>query len=93
LPPNQSSVWSDAEDFGNGFLVSEKLGGGGFTFLCVSPPASGKPVESWSIPPLAFDILDYAVYPPEDVIAVVEKKEKCAPDVLFSFGGLTTNQS
>jgi len=82
LPPNQSSGWGRAKYFGNGILVTDSLEDhNGLAFLRIPPITSRKPIEGWNIPPVAFEILAYAVYPPGNVIAVTERKDKCVPDV------------
>ncbi|KAF9649096.1 hypothetical protein BDM02DRAFT_1994298 [Thelephora ganbajun] len=76
LPPTQSSGWDNAKYFGNGLLVSSSSKDNDLAFLHVPPVASRKSVESWTISPLPFTIMCYAAYPPENVIAVAESKEK-----------------
>ncbi|KAF9643424.1 hypothetical protein BDM02DRAFT_3273044 [Thelephora ganbajun] len=75
LLPTRSSSWGAAKYSGNGLLVSSSLRHKRLAFLHVPPVASRKSVESWTIPPLPFRIMCYAVYPPENVIAVAESKE------------------
>jgi hypothetical protein len=75
LPPDQSSAWRDAKYLGNGYLVSPSVERRGLAFLHIPPVASRKPAEGWSIPPLSFEISGYAVYPPENVLAVAEKEQ------------------
>ena len=67
----------NAAYFGNGHLAIDPVERNGLTFLRIPPPASQKPVEGWNIPPFAYDIVGYAAYPPENVIAVAERGEKC----------------
>jgi len=76
LPPGQFTCWGDARYLGDGHLATDSAHGNGLTFLRIPPVASGKPVEDWSIPPLTFEILGYAAYPPENVLAVAEQGEK-----------------
>ena len=75
LPPIQSLGWDSAEYFGDGHLATDSVEDDGVTFLHIPPVTSQKPVESWSIPPFPFDVFGYAVYPPENVIAVAEQGE------------------
>ena len=76
LPPIQSSDWDKAEYFGNGHLATHPVGQNGLTFLHILPVASQKPVEGWSTPPFSYEVFGYAIYPPENVIAVAEQQEK-----------------
>jgi len=76
LPPGQPLGWGRATYFGNGHLATSSVWRGGLGFLCVPPVASHNPVEGWTIPPFAYDVFDYAVYPPENVITVAERGEK-----------------
>ena len=79
LPPGRFANLAYHEHLGDGFLVStsweEKYTA--LSFLRIPPVASRKPLESWSIPPFSFATMDYAAYLPEDVVAVVERNEKC----------------
>ena len=77
MPPNQSSGWGRAEYFGNGLLVSDSLEDNGLAFLRVPSVANRKQIEGWTIPLIAFKIFGYTVYPPGNVVAVAEKKDKC----------------
>jgi len=81
LPPNQSSGWDHAEYFENGLLASDSLEDNGLAFLRVPSVASRKPIEGWSILHIAFGILCYTVYPPGNVVAVAEHKEKCVTGI------------
>ena len=73
LPPTQPIVWGRAEYFGNGLLASRASEIHGLTLLHIPQVASQTPIGSWSIPPSPFDVFGYAVYPPENVIAVAEQ--------------------
>ena len=76
LLSTRSSGWDHAKYLGNGYLASSSVEPDGLAFLHIPPVASQKPVESWSVPPLSFDIFDYAAYPPENVLAVAERREE-----------------
>lgn len=78
LPPSQplARSWVNAKYLGNGLLAPGSVGPGGLAFLHVPPIASQKPVEGWTIPPFPFEIFGYAVYLPENVLAVAEQGEK-----------------
>ena len=47
---------------------------GCLTFLRLPPVMSVKPIERWSIPPLPFEIRFFAVYLPDNILAVTEEK-------------------
>lgn len=76
LPPVQSVDWVDAKYFGHGYLASGSRERNDLTFLHVPPIASEKPVEGWSIPSFTYKVFDYAAYPPENLLAVVERGER-----------------
>jgi len=76
LPPSRSAGWSAAKYLGNGHLATNSVERNGLTFLRIPTVASRKPVETWSIPPFAFGIFGYAVYPPENILAVAERGER-----------------
>lgn len=73
LPPSLSSSWNNARYLGNGLIASDSVGGRGITFLRIPPSASRKPIEGWDIPPFPFQIFDYTVHPPANVLAVAER--------------------
>ena len=76
-PPGQSAHWLDNANYlGNGLLAVDSAEQNSITFLHIPPVASRKPVEGWSIPPFTFGISGYAAYPPENVLAVAERREK-----------------
>jgi len=75
LPPGQSVGWYTAEYLGNGYIIRYPVKNG-ITFLHIPPVASQKPVEGWSIPPFAYDVYGHTTYPPGNVIAVAERREK-----------------
>ncbi|KAF9645019.1 hypothetical protein BDM02DRAFT_3120947 [Thelephora ganbajun] len=74
LPPTHSLGWGSPMYFGNGLLASRSLYSD-LALLRVPLVASRKSVESWTIPPIPFMVMCYAVYPLENVIAVAESKE------------------
>ena len=76
LPPSQFSGWNSAKYLGNGHLVSYLVERNGPTFLHIPSAASRKPIESWTLPPPPFTVFDYAVYSPENVIAVANGVDK-----------------
>ena len=43
-------------------------------FMHVPPAASQRPVEWWNIPQLPFEVLYFAVYAPDNLLAVVEQR-------------------
>ena len=45
------------------------------SFLHIPPLASRKAIEGWTLCSFPFEITDYAVYPPEGVIAIAELDE------------------
>ena len=47
---------------------------GGLTFLRFPPVTSVSPIERWRIPPLPFELRHFAVYPPDNILAVAEEK-------------------
>ena len=87
LPPVQSVGWVYADYFGDGYVASRSIERNGRTFLRIPPVASQKPVEGWTIPPFAYDVFDYAVYPPGNVLAVAERGEKWVTSVTSSLKG------
>ena len=44
-------------------------------FLHTPSAASRKLTERWSIPQFPFEVLRFVAYPPENVLAVAEKKD------------------
>ena len=76
LPPSQSAGWNYAKYLGNGHLVSYSMERDGLAFLHIPSVASRKPIECWSFPPTPFGIFDYAVYPPENLIAAADGGDK-----------------
>jgi len=83
VPPSQSLRWDLAKYFGNGLLVTDSLEDNGLAFLRIPSVASREPIEGWSIPPIPFQNSGYVVYPPGNVMAVIERKEKCVPGVPY----------
>ena len=45
------------------------------SFLHIPPLASRKAIEGWTLCSFPFQITDYAVYPPEGVIAIAELED------------------
>lgn len=45
-------------------------------FIRVPSAASQRPVERWTIPQLRFAALYFTVYPPENLLALVEQREQ-----------------
>lgn len=74
LPPNAPSYQHYTMNPGRNLLVAPQAGG--ISFLHIPPAASQKPVDGWSIPSPPFKALDFAVYPPENIFAVAEYKER-----------------
>jgi len=50
--------------------------GSGLDFLYIPPVASQKPIDMWSIPPFSFKPINFAVYHPENVLAVAEDNDR-----------------
>ena len=50
---------------------------GSLTFLRLPPATSAKPIERWYIPPLPFELNVFAAYPPDNILAVTEAKNRC----------------
>jgi len=50
--------------------------GSSLNFISIPPVASQKPIDVWSIPPFPFQLFDFAVYHPENVLAVSEHDER-----------------
>jgi hypothetical protein len=73
LPPNTPSHWLYAVIPGRNLLATWH--NDGISFLHIPPVASQKPVDGWSVPPFSFHVFDFAVYPPENILAVAEHKE------------------
>ena len=53
---------------------STSTGDGNLMFVRVPPVTSQRPIEWWSIPPLSFHARAYAVYPPDNLLAIAEHK-------------------
>jgi len=76
LPPNQSSHWRRAKHHGGNVLASHPTPGRGLDFMYIPPAASQKLIDVWSISPFSFKLFAFAVYPPENVLAVSEHDER-----------------
>jgi len=57
-------------------IVSDSPPDGGLDILSIPPVASGKPIDGWTIPPFPFKVSSFAVYHPENLLAVVERQEE-----------------
>ena len=93
LSPSRSLDWGAAKYLGNGHLASDFVESGGLALLHIPSIASQKPVESWNIPRFSFPVLGYVAYPPENVLAVAEKNEKCVIGIISSFKYLAIDRS
>jgi len=49
---------------------------GKLSFLHVPPVTGQRPIEWWSIPPFPFIVDVFAVYPPDNLLAVAEEEEQ-----------------
>ena len=49
---------------------------GNLSFVHLPPAMSQRPIEWWRIPPLPFSVEVFAVYPPDNLLAVTEEKEQ-----------------
>ena len=49
---------------------------GTLSFLRLPSVTNQKPIEQWSIPPFPFGLKAFAVYPPDNLLAVAEEKEQ-----------------
>ena len=78
LPP-QPLLWENLSYLGHGHVASicEVVGYDDvLSFLHIPPLASRKVIKDWEISPVPFEIVDYAAYPPENVIAIPEFEER-----------------
>ena len=86
LPPCQFEFegLDTSKRLGGGLIVSDSLEEDGLALNLIRIPsvANQIPIESWSIPLFSFMALRYAVYPPENVIAVAEQSKKCVEGFL-----------
>jgi len=73
LPPNKRPGRSMA--LGRNILVSCSPLGVGLDFLHIPPVASKTPINGWTIPPFPFEVMDFGVYHPENILGVVEHQE------------------
>lgn len=77
LPPSKFFDWRGVRYLGDGHLASNRsVEPNGLALLHIPPITSRKPIESWSIPPFTVDIFSYAAYPPGNVLAVAEQRER-----------------
>jgi len=52
------------------------LENGNISFVRVPPPTSQRPIERWGLPPRPFKVKKFAVHPPDNLLAVVEERER-----------------
>ena len=76
LPPDiHSSRWDRIIPLGRNMLASISTLENSLEFLHIPPVGSRKSVDRWSTPLFSFKIWCFAVYPPDNVLAVCERKE------------------
>ena len=51
----------------------------GLSFVCLPPVTSQQPIKWWSIHPFRFNLEAFAVYLPDNIIAIAEQKERWVP--------------
>ena len=73
LPSNQSSRRDQIVGLGRNVLASYYMPEDGLDFLRIPSVTSRQRVDKWSIPPFSFRILAFAVYFPENILAVAEE--------------------
>ena len=69
------SDWNDPVFTGRGLLAMHAHQSKTIDFLHTPSAASRKLTERWSIPQFPFEVLRFVAYPPENVLAVAEKKD------------------
>ena len=74
LPLELSPQWDATMVLGKGLLVS--CGQNSLAFVRVPSTVGRKPIEWWAIPPFPFIIKSVAVHLPDNVLAVVEERER-----------------
>jgi len=63
---------------GGDVIASYSIEDGSLSFLRLPPVASQLPIKRWSIPQFPFNPNAFAVYPPDNILAVAETKERWA---------------
>ena len=74
LPEELIPRW--AYTLGRNLIAFRSIRGDCLGFLRVPPVASRRPIEWWDVPPLPFDVRAFAAYPPDNILAVAEEKER-----------------
>ena len=69
------SSWNDMIFAGRDLLVMHARQSETIDFLHIPSATSQNLTERWSIPQFPFEVLRYVTYPPENVLAVAEKKD------------------
>ena len=93
LPHSLPHDWNTADYLGNGHFALDYAVHSRLAFLHIPSIKSQKPVEDWSIPPFSFDILGYAVHPPENVLAVAEWRRGLVSRGTSSFEDSATDRA
>ena len=73
LHPDHASCRIYAKNLGRNILASHPMGDHGLGFLYIPPVTSRKPIDTWSILPFPFTLLCFAVYHPENLLAIDER--------------------
>ena len=73
LHPDHASCRIYAKNIGRNMLASHPMGDHGLGFLYIPPVTSRKPIDTWSILPFPFTLLCFAVYHPENLLAIDER--------------------
>ena len=61
---------------GSNLIAFRGMEDGPLSFLRLPSVTSQKSIEQWSIPPFPFGLKVFAVYPPDNILAVAEEREK-----------------
>lgn len=73
FPPDQIPRWGEARYIGRNVLVTHpEADCGGLGFVYVPPAASQQQIDGWGIPPFPFNTFAFAVYHPDNLLAVTE---------------------
>jgi len=67
-------VWGDIIALGGDLLVLYPYSKGCFEFLHVPPVTSQRSIERWTIPELPFSVDLFAVYAPDSLLVVSERR-------------------
>lgn len=72
LPRDEPIFWSGTQVLGKNLLGSVRVPNGHFEFVYIPPNESEEPVEVWRMNPFSFEIMGFAVYHPDNLLAVAE---------------------